>query len=53
MGGSLNSFDHFLALMAADFMLCGCISNTGHEHRQFWVITAEREDTGCFGVHGP
>ena len=30
---------------------CGCISSTDHEGRQFWVVTAEREDGGRFVVH--
>jgi hypothetical protein len=30
---------------------CGCISSTDHEGRQFWVLTAEREDAGRFIVH--
>jgi hypothetical protein len=31
--------------------LCGCISSTDHEGRQFWVVAAEREDAGRFIVH--
>jgi hypothetical protein len=30
---------------------CGCISSTDHEGRQFWVVAAERSDTGRFIVH--
>jgi hypothetical protein len=30
---------------------CGCISSTDDEGRQFWVVAAEREDTGRFIVH--
>jgi hypothetical protein len=30
---------------------CGCISSTDHEGRQFWVVSAEREDAGRFIVH--
>ena len=29
----------------------GCISSTDHEGRQFWVVAAERIDTGRFVVH--
>jgi hypothetical protein len=29
---------------------CGCISSTDHEGRQFWVVTAERENAGRFIV---
>jgi hypothetical protein len=31
----------------------GCISSTDHEGRQFWVVTAEREDAGRFVVRVP
>ena len=30
---------------------CGCISSTDHNGRQFWVVTAEREDAGRFIGH--
>jgi hypothetical protein len=30
---------------------CGCISSTGQDGRQFWVVAAEREDAGRFIVH--
>ena len=30
---------------------CGCISSTDHKGRQFWVVAAEREDSGRFIVH--
>jgi hypothetical protein len=30
---------------------CGCISNTDHKGRQFWIVAAEREDAGRFIVH--
>ena len=29
---------------------CDCISSTDREGRQFWVVAAEREDTGRFIV---
>jgi hypothetical protein len=29
---------------------CGCISSTDDEGRQFWVVAAEREDSGRFIV---
>jgi hypothetical protein len=31
--------------------ICGCISSTDHDGRQFWVVAAEREDAGRFIVH--
>jgi hypothetical protein len=31
--------------------LCGCISSTDQEDRQFWVVAAERSDAGRFIVH--
>ena len=30
---------------------CGCISDTDHRGRQFWIVAAEREDAGRFIVH--
>jgi hypothetical protein len=30
--------------------LCGCISRTDQKGRQFWVVAAERGDTGGFIV---
>jgi hypothetical protein len=30
---------------------CGCISSTGQDGRQFWVVAAERQDTGRCIVH--
>jgi hypothetical protein len=29
----------------------GCISSTDRDGRQFWVVTAQREDAGRFVVH--
>jgi hypothetical protein len=30
---------------------CGCISSTGNDGRQFWVVAGERTDAGRFIVH--
>jgi hypothetical protein len=37
------------SLSKADWR-CGCISSTDNEGRQFWVVAAEREDSGRFIV---
>jgi hypothetical protein len=29
----------------------GCISSTDHEGQQFWLVAAERDNTGRFIVH--